>query len=101
MPNQVPAKVKTERLKLISNAQFEVVKEKNKHLIGKTFDCVLDFVQNGNAYFRSEYLCPLVDPIIVTYDRGDLKVGKYYKVKIVDYKKYDLIGELLWIYQIE
>lgn len=101
MPNQVPAKIKNDRLKLISKVQFEVAEQKNTELIGKSFDCVLDFIENGNAYFRSEYLCPLVDPIIVTQQRADLILGNNYKVKIVDYNKYDLIGELVWTYQIK
>ncbi len=95
MPNQVPAKVKTQRLKEISNIQFENVVEKNKSLVGKEFRCVLDYIQDGIGYFRNEYLCPSVDPVIVVETDQPLKVGQCYNVKIIGYKKYDLIGELL------
>ena len=95
MPNQVPAKVKTQRLKEISNIQFENVVEKNKSIVGKEFRCVLDYIQDGIAYFRNEYLCPSVDPVIVVETDQPLKVGQCYNVKIIGYKKYDLIGELL------
>ena len=95
MPNQVPAKVKTQRLKEISNIQFENVVEKNKSLVGKEFRCVLDYIQEGIGYFRNEYLCPSVDPVIVVETDQPLKVGQCYNVKIIGYKKYDLIGELL------
>jgi len=95
MPNQVPAKIKTQRLKEISNIQFENVVEKNKSLVGKKFRCVLDYIQDGIGYFRNEYLCPSVDPVIVVETDQPLKVGQCYDVKIIGYKKYDLIGEML------
>ncbi len=101
MPNQVPAKIKTQRLKTLSNIQYENVVENNKKMIGKTFKCVLDFIEGDFAYFRNEYLCPSVDPMIITKANTDLKIGEYYSVKIVGYNKYDLLGEILWIYQIE
>lgn len=101
MPNQVPAKIKTERLKQLSNIQFENVVEKNKQQLGATYRCVLDYIDGDKAYFRNEFMCPNVDPVVIAKASQTLEIGNFYNVKIVGYNKYDLLGEILWIYQTE
>ena len=93
-PNQVPTKIKNERLKLLSNLQYLTVKEKHNNLIGKEVEVVVDEIINDWAICHSEKLCPTVDPVIYISSNG-VKIGDFCKVKLVKIKKYDFIGEKL------
>jgi len=95
LPNQVPAKIKSNRLKVLSNLQYQVVKEKHASQLGQTVDVVVDEIIDDWAICHSEQLCPTVDPIIYISSDG-VKIGEFYKVKLVKLKKYDYIGEILW-----
>jgi len=94
-PNQIPAKIKSERLKVLSNLQYLTVKEKHNKLLGKEIEVVVDEIIDNWAVCHSEKLCPTVDPVVFIPSDG-VKVGGFYKVKLVKIKKYDFIGEKLW-----
>lgn len=93
MPNQVPASVKSKRLKIISNIQYEIVSEKNTALVGKTLKCVVDEIQGKYAICRPDN-CPDVDNIVYVLADDKIKIGHTYNVVITKTKKYDLIGEI-------
>lgn len=93
MPNQVPEKIKSKRLKTLSNIQFEVVTEKNNALIGKTLSCVVDEIRDGYAICRPDN-CPNVDNVVFVKANEKIEVGRTYNVVITKTKKYDLIGEI-------
>jgi len=57
-------------------------------------DVVVDEIIDDWAICHSEQLCPTVDPIIYISSDG-VKIGEFYKVKLVKLKKYDYIGEIL------
>lgn len=93
MPNQVPEKIKSKRLKTLSNIQFEVVTEKNNALIDKTLSCVVDEIRDGYAICRPDN-CPNVDNVVFVKANEKIEVGRTYNVVITKTKKYDLIGEI-------
>lgn len=95
LPNQVPAKTKNERLKVLSNLQYLNVNEKHELQLGQVVEVVVDEIINDWAICHSEKLCPTVDPVVFISSDG-VEVGGFYKVKLVKIKKYDYIGEKLW-----
>ena len=54
----------------------------------------MDEIIDNWAVCHSEKLCPTVDPVVFIPSDG-VKVGGFYKVKLVKIKKYDFIGEKL------
>lgn len=94
LPNQVPAKTKSDRLKVLSNLQYQIVKDKHTSQLGQVVEVVVDEIINDWAICHSEQLCPTVDPVIYI-DGNSVNIGENYKVKLVKLKKYDYIGEIL------
>ncbi len=96
MPNQVPAKTKSARLKALSKLQFDVVLENNSKLIGSIQEVVVDRLDGKYAVCRSQYQCPDVDSLILVPHNNMVSVGDYYKVKLTKVKNYDLMGEFVY-----
>ena len=94
LPNQVPARIKSDRLKVLSNLQYRIVKEKHNTQLGQVVDVAVDEIIDDWAICHSQQLCPTVDPVIFISSNG-IKIGEFYKVKLVKLKKYDYIGEML------
>jgi ribosomal protein S12 methylthiotransferase len=94
LKGQVPQKTKSDRLKVLSNLQYQVVKEKHTSQIGKVVECVVDEIVDNWAICHSEQLCPTVDSVIYIPSLR-VNVGEFYKVRIINIRKYDYIGELL------
>jgi ribosomal protein S12 methylthiotransferase len=94
MPNQIPQKIKADRLKKLSNIQYSIVKEKHDNQIGQVVECVVDEIVGKWAICHSEQLCPTVDSVIYIPNEN-VEIGKIYKVKIINTRKYDYIGEIL------
>lgn len=93
MPNQVPASIKSKRLKVLSSIQYDIVSEKNTALIGKTLECVVDEIQDKYAICRPDN-CPDVDNVVFVKTNDKIGIGHTYNVVITKTKKYDLIGEI-------
>ena len=49
------------------------------------------------ALYAYQYQNPESDSVIYVKNLN-MQIGKYYKVKIVNYEGYDLEGEILWIH---
>lgn len=94
LKGQVPQKIKSERLKVLSNLQYNNVKEKHNQKIGQVVECVVDEIVEDWAVCHSEQLCPIVDPVIYIPNIG-VEIGQFYNVKILKTRKYDYIGEKL------
>ena len=97
LDGQIPAKVKTSRLKKLYSIQKKIVKENNKALIGKAFKVVAEgfddeqLVYYGRAYFNA----PDIDGKIYFFSADEVEYGKFYDVKIIKSTGYDLYGERL------
>ena len=95
MPDQIPARVKSQRLKTISKLQYECVQKNALKEIGREYEVVVDSIDGDYALCRNQHLCPDVDGLILVKHNNTMNVGEYYKIKITKVKDYDLIGELL------
>ena len=97
LDGQIDEKVKDKRLKVLYATQKQVAKKSNKKQVGKTlsviaegFDCE-QLVYYGRAYFNA----PDIDGKVYFFSQKEVKIGKYYQVKISKATDYDLYGERL------
>jgi ribosomal protein S12 methylthiotransferase len=95
----ITAKEKQRRVKELMALQEEISLLKNRELIGQVMPVVIDRIEDGVAYGRTEFDCPEVDNevCIQSAENGfipsDLKVGELYPVEITDAEAFDLFGE--------
>jgi ribosomal protein S12 methylthiotransferase len=95
-PQQIPMRVKKERLKRLMLAQQTISKEKNNHYLGKEIDVLVDEIELGKPNIsigRTQADAPEIDEKVII--RGNkTQVGKLIKVKVIEALEYDLVGEL-------
>ncbi len=93
---QVPKFIKKRRLKKIYAVQKIVSDSLNKNRIGEIVEAVVDSYDDDNECFilRDQYSSPQVDFVIEVKDKN-LELGKFYKVKIVDYNQDVFKGEII------
>lgn len=95
-PQQIPQKIKKERQKELYKIQSEIAFQNNKSKIGQNIEAVCEeYNETKGIYtFRSQYNSPNVDTLIFVKSKEKLELGKYYILKIIDSKGYDLIATL-------
>lgn len=93
---QIPMRVKKERLKRLMLAQQTISREKNNHYLGKEIDVLVDEIELGKPNIsigRTQADAPEIDEKVII--RGNrTQVGKFIKVKVIEALEYDLVGEL-------
>jgi len=94
-PQQIPMRVKKERLKRLMLAQQTISKENNNHYLGKEIDVLVDEIELGKPNIsigRTQADAPEIDEKVII--RGNkTQVGKFIKVKVTEALEYDLVGE--------
>lgn len=98
MKDQLPDKVKNDRLAEVAEVQYQNVLQINKQFVGKKMEVVVDSIvsdKNGlNLYAcRSQYNAPDIDGTIFVYAKDKLLDGEFVEVEIKKFDNYDLIGE--------
>jgi len=95
-PQQIPMRIKKERLKKLMLTQQSISKEINSFYMGKEVEVLIDEIKSGRpkiAIGRTKGDAPEIDGKVVI--RGDkTKVGKFIKVKVIEASEYDLAGEI-------
>ncbi|MBN2478655.1 MAG: 30S ribosomal protein S12 methylthiotransferase RimO [Parachlamydiales bacterium] len=98
MKDQVDEKVKQQRFDILTKLQFELTQKRNKKLIGKSFDVLIDgYHKDSNllAVARNYSQAYDIDSSIIINDIAKIKsFGKIQKVKIIDSSGYDLIASI-------
>jgi len=96
LKGQVPKFIKKIRLNSVQKLQKNVIINNNKQMVNKIYNCVCEDVNNDYFTFRSEYNSPVIDTLIyVKNNNKNVKIGDYYKIKIIKEENIDLIGELI------
>jgi len=95
-PQQIPVRIKKERLKELMLTQQSISKEINSSYVGKEVEVLVDEIQSGIPKIvigRTKGDAPEIDGKVVI--KGDkAKVGKFIKVKVTEASEYDLVGEI-------
>lgn len=89
----IPKEIKQERLDKIMELQQEISLELNERMIGTIQKVLIDRIEDGIAYGRTQYDSPEVDPEVMIKNNS-LKPGEFVKVKITEAFPFELIGEI-------
>ncbi len=93
---QVSGFVKAFRRKKLYKLQQKNLLLHQVNAINRVYECVCDNKVSDNMYlFRNQFNAPDIDYFIVVESQENLTIGEFYKIKIVDYLKDYLIGELV------
>lgn len=97
MPDQVDEQTKIDRGDIIMQQQFDIFERKLEEKIGNTYEVVVEGYDGySDCYFVRSYMdAPDIDSIIYFTSSVDLEDGEFVKVKVINYKDYDLIGECI------
>ena len=95
MQDQVPAKIKKERLKTLMSLQQKISKEINSTFVGKTIPCIIENINNeGLVTARSQRDAAEIDGLIYINTNKAVIPGDIENVLIKSYDEYDLYGTL-------
>lgn len=96
LPDQVPEKLKAERLERAMLVQQQISKENNELLIGCELKVLIDRKSQEKGFWvsRSERDAPEVDSNVLIRSDEKLEIGTFYHVRITEGREYDLVGEL-------
>ena len=92
--DDVPEKVKEDRVSEIMEIQSQISFELNQEKIGKVFKCIFDR-KEGNYFFgRTEFDSPDVDnDVLIDAIKHYVQIGQFVNVKISSAGDFDLYGE--------
>jgi len=96
MIDQVPHRVKVNRRKKLLLTQQEIVKEKNKSLVGKILPMFVEGVneERGRVFGRTYRDAPEIDGF--TTAKGFAQPGEIVNVEITKVKLYDSFGDVIY-----
>jgi ribosomal protein S12 methylthiotransferase len=95
-PDQIPMRIKKERLKELMLTQQSISEEMNSSYLGKEIEVLVDEIKSGKpkiAIGRTKGDAPEIDgKVVIRTDKA--QVGKFIKVKVTKASEYDLAGEI-------
>ncbi len=96
MPNQVPEKIKGERLKEAMLLQQRLSEENNQRWIGKTLKILVEGrnLKSGSWSGRSYMDAPEIDGTVYLASKKPLEIGRFYQTTIQKSAEYDLFGSV-------
>lgn len=98
MNNQVPEKVKNERLSEIMEIQRFISLDQNKKFLNNKYECVIEsYDEETNKFYGRSYAFAPDDidgEVIIDYDE-EIELGKFYDVLIYDVDFYDIFGKVI------
>lgn len=96
MKDDVPSKIKQERVDAIMDVQQSISLELNQTRIGKTYKVLIDRKEGGQFIGRTEFDSPEVDnEVLIDASKNYLRIGDFTMAKIVDATEFDLIAEVV------
>ena len=93
--DEIPDKVKQERMDVLMALQERIALEVNEQKIGQELKVIIDR-EDGDYYIgRTEFDSPEVDPEVLVKKNKMLNIGEYYNIKITSALPFDLYGDIL------
>jgi ribosomal protein S12 methylthiotransferase len=93
LPDQIPDRLKSQRLDQLMLAQQDIAFAKNEDRIGTELTCLVDSVdKNGVDQARFYGQAPEVDSVTII-ENCSVRPGHFVKVRIIGTKDYDLLAE--------
>lgn len=91
LQDDIPEEEKQRRLDEIMKIQESIALEENEKMIGRVEKVIIDRIEGGKAFGRTQYDSPEVDPEVIIDDSG-LKPGEFVDVRITEAYPFELIG---------
>jgi ribosomal protein S12 methylthiotransferase len=97
----ISKKEKQRRIGEVMTLQESISYDKNQLLIGLTMPVLIDRIEEGVAFGRTEYDAPEVDNEVIiqgasdSFEVSSLSVGQFYPVHINDAEAFDLFGTIV------
>ncbi|WP_353684948.1 30S ribosomal protein S12 methylthiotransferase RimO [Thermodesulfovibrio sp. 3907-1M] len=95
LKGQIPESVKNRRFDEIMKRQALISLEKNRALVGKNFDALIDYVDADMAMARLYCHAPEIDGVVILENVSNLKAGEKLKLLITEAYEYDLKGVIV------
>jgi ribosomal protein S12 methylthiotransferase len=99
--DSVSRKEKLNRVREVMQLQEAISLEKNRALTGTVMQVMVDRIESGVAYGRTEFDTPEVDNEFVIqgarpgFDISSLSEGEFYHAEVTDAEAFDLFGEIV------
>ena len=90
--DNVPQKIKEERASAIMELQQSISSDLNESKINKIFKTIIDKKEGEYYIGRTEFDSPDVDQEVLIKTDHNLKIGKFYGIKITQISDFDLFG---------
>ena len=94
LKDEIPEEIKQNRLDRLMSLQQEIAEQLNEAMVGTLQKVLIDRIENGIAYGRTQYDSPEVDPEVIIHGNG-LRAGEFVKVRIKEAYPFELIGEVI------
>jgi ribosomal protein S12 methylthiotransferase len=94
LPDRVPAEVKKKRKDQIMDIQTEISLNKNKDLLDKTLEVIIEAKDEEYYTARSRFDTPEIDNLIYIPINQNLNIGEIYEAVIREAFHYELKGEI-------
>jgi ribosomal protein S12 methylthiotransferase len=91
----VPAEEKERRRAAVMEVQREISEAQNEDLVGRRVRVLVDRLENGQYFGRTEHDAPEIDNEVILPGVPDLRIGSFYDVGIVEAYEYDIHGKVL------
>jgi ribosomal protein S12 methylthiotransferase len=92
--NPVPEEEKLRRKEVLMELQKEISLDKNKNLLGKKLNILIDGIEDSFYIGRSYRDAPEVDgEVLIPLNGAELKAGNFCIAKVYDYNEYDLYAK--------
>jgi ribosomal protein S12 methylthiotransferase len=93
--DDVPEKVKQQRMEAVMELQQGISLELNHEKIGKYFKVLIDRAEGGNFIGRTEYDSPEVDNEVIIESKEYLRVGDFVQARVTSATEFDLHAHVL------
>lgn len=94
MKDDVPAKIKQQRVDTIMDLQQSISLEHNQKRVGNTYKVLIDRKEGNQFIGRTEFDSPEVDnEVLIDASEKYLRIGDFVEAKIIDASEFDLIAE--------
>lgn len=101
LDEQIFDSIKEERKNEIMAIQSEISAEILSKNIGKRLEVLIEEEVDEENYVGRTYMdSPEIDGVTYVHSAKNLEIGSFVQVDVVDSLDYDLVGEIIWILQI-
>ena len=91
LDDNIPQETKQERLDKLMEIQQNVAADLNEKMVGSIQKVLIDRVENGVAYGRTQYDSPEVDPEVII-SNASVEPGQFVDVRIIEAYPFELVG---------